>query len=508
MSTDDATGILITGATVVTLDDTLGTLEDGAIAVRDGRIAALGPSADLARDHAGLEVVDGRGKAVLPGFINSHTHTVLLVLRGTVEDMAGDAIFGYMTPISFAMTPEERTAIARLGCLEGILSGTTTMVEPFRHVAGYAQGMVDTGLRLYLSENAADALTLKIRHGVYEHSRTFGQEFLDRTAELIELFHGAEDGRVRCQISAHAPDVCSPWMLDQLNQLKTRHGLTRTVHLSQSPGELKQVRAAHGRTSAEYLDANDWLGPDVVGAHWTYCTAPDIDLLAERGVHMAHCPANSSRRGPHQVLAGRILDAGVNVAFGTDNMTEDMFQAMKIGSIIHRGGAGGRNEDGGVDPGPEHALRAATIHGARALGRGSDLGTLAPGKLADLVIIDLDQAHLRPLINLASNLVHYGHPGCVDSVMVEGRFLMRDGEVTCMDIRDTLDAAQEATVAAWHRLHETSADIELPPSLRAGTRAGDAAARASQRARAARMRRHASPSRSSARTPVGGRDEP
>ena len=261
MSTDNPTDVLITGATVVTLDDDLGTIDDGAVAVRDGRIAAVGPSTELARDHAGMVVVDGRGKAVLPGFINSHTHTVLLVLRGTVEDMAGDAIFGYMTPISFAMTPDERAAIARLGCLEGILSGTTTMVEPFRHVAGYAQGMVDTGLRLYLSENAADALTLKIRHGVYEHDRAFGQEFLDRTIELIERFHGVEDGRVHCQISAHAPDVCSPWMLDRLNQLKSRYGLTRTVHLSQSPKELNQIRDAYDRTSAQYLDDNDWLGP-------------------------------------------------------------------------------------------------------------------------------------------------------------------------------------------------------------------------------------------------------
>ena len=465
MSTGTPIDVLVTGATVVTLDGELGTIEAGAVAVRDGRIAAVGPSAELARRYRDLEVVDGRGKAVLPGFINSHTHTVLLVLRGTVEDMAGDAIFGYMTPISFAMTPDERAAVARLGCLEGILCGTTTMVEPFRHVAGYAQGMVDTGLRLYLGENAADALTLKIRHGVYEYSRAFGQEFLDRTVELIEGFHGIEDGRVHCQISAHAPDVCSPWMLGQLNQLKARYGLTRTVHLSQSPNEVSQVRDAHGRTSAEYLDDNDWLGPDVVGAHWTYCTASDIDLLAERGVHMAHCPANSSRRGPHRVLIGRILEAGVNVALGTDNMTEDMFQAMKIGSIIHRGRAGGSAGDG-VDPGPMHALRAATVHGANALGRGGDLGTLTPGKLADLVIVDLGQAHLHPIINLVSSLVHYGHPGCVDSVMVGGRFLMRDGAVTCMDVRDTLDAAQEATVAAWNRLHERSGDIELPPSLR------------------------------------------
>ena len=460
MNADTASDILITGATVVTQDDGLGTIENGAVAVKDGRIAAVGPAAELARAHPELPKLEARDKAVLPGLINSHTHAVLLVLRGTVEDMSGDAIFGYMTPISFAMTPGERRALARLGCLEALRSGTTTLVEPFRHVAGYAQGMVETGLRLYLSENAADALTLKVRHGVYEYDRDWGRTFLERATALIEGFHGAEDGRVQCQVSAHAPDVCSPWMLGQLNELAAKHGLTRTVHLSQSPKEVAQIREAYGRTSAEYLDDNDWLGPDVVGAHWTYCTESDIELLAARGVHMAHCPANSSRRGPHKVLAGPILDAGVNIALGTDNMTEDMFQAMKIGSIVHRGGHGG-----GVDPGPEHALRAATVNGAKALGRTGDLGTLSPGKLADLVVIDLNQAHLRPIINLVSSLVHYGHPGCIESVMVGGRFLMKDREVLCMDEPEVIAEAQDATAAAWRRLHETSGDIDLPPSL-------------------------------------------
>ena len=460
MTAETSSDILITGATVVTLEESLGTIEDGAVAVQDGRIAAVGPAGELARAHPGLAVMNARGKAVLPGFINSHTHAVLLVLRGTVEDMSGDAVFGYMTPISFAMTPAERRALARLGCLEAIRSGTTTLVEPFRHVAGYAQGMVETGLRLYLSENAADALTLKVRHGIYEYDRAWGETFLERTHELIEGFHGTENGRVQCQISAHAPDVCSPWMLGELNRLAAKHGLTRTVHLSQSPKEVAQIREAHGRTSTEYLDDNDWLGPDVVAAHWTYCTEADIERLAERGVHMAHCPANSSRRGPHRVLAGRILEAGVNIALGTDNMTEDMFQAMKIGTIIHRGGHGG-----GVDPAPAHALRAATRNGARALGREADLGTLAPGKLADLTIIDLNQAHLRPIINLVSNIVHYGHPSCVEAVMVGGRFLMKDHQVLCLDEPEVIAEAQAATAAAWRRLHETSGDIELPPSL-------------------------------------------
>ncbi len=452
---------IITGATVVTLEGGDGIIEDGAVAVRGGRIAGVGPSKTLARANPDLAVIDGRGKAVLPGLMNSHTHCVLLVLRGTVEDMSGDAIFGYMTPISFAMTDDERRALGRLGCLEAIRSGTTTLVEPFRFITGYADGMIESGLRLYFGENAADALTLKIRHGIYEYDRGFGQEFLDRTVDMIDRFHGADGGRVQCQVSAHAPDVCSPWMLDKLNQLAAKHGLTRTVHLSQSPKELKQVRDAYGRTSAEYLDDNGWLADDVIAAHWTYCTEADIALLAERGVHMAHCPANSSRRGPHKVMADKIIDAGVNVVFGTDNMTEDMFQAMKIGSIVHRGARGG-----GVNPAPLHALQAATINGAKALGREADLGTITPGKRADLTVLDLNHSSLRPVINLVSNIVHYGHPGVVTDVVVEGNFLMKDGKVLSMNENDVIEEAQEATRAAWRRLGEISPDIELPVSMR------------------------------------------
>jgi len=464
--TSDASqnGLLITGATVLTLNPDRDLVDDGAVAIAGDRIAAVGTSAELHQRFPEYDVMDATGKAVLPGFINSHTHAVLLVLRGTVEDMTGDAIFGYMTPISFAMTDDERRAVARLGCLEAIRSGTTTLVEPFRFLTGYGEGMVETGMRLWFGENAADALTLKIRHGIYEYDRDFGEQFLDRTRAMIEQFHSHENGRVQCQVSAHAPDVCSPWMLEQLNLLAEKHGLTRTVHLAQSPGEVKQVMAAHGCTSAEYLRDHDWLASDVVAAHWTYCTDADIDLLAEHGVNMAHCPANSSRRGPHQVRIGRILDAGVNIVLGTDNMTEDMFQALKIGSIIHRGRYGS-DKEGGVDPHPMATLEAATLNGARALGRGDELGSLEAGKKADLVILDLDQPSIRPIINLVSSIVHYGTPSIVDAVMVDGRFLMKDGEVLSMNETDVIAEAQAATKAAWHRLHETSGDIELPPGL-------------------------------------------
>ncbi len=455
---------LITGARVLTCDRARTEVADGAVAIAGTRILAVGPTSRLVNDHPRARVIPASGKAVIPGFINSHTHAVLLVLRGTVEDMGGDAIFGYMTPISFAMLPDERAALARLACLEAIRCGTTTLVEVFRFLDGYADALVDSGLRLWLAENAADALIRKIRYGVYEHDRSFGREFLDRSTSLIERFHGRGDGRVRCQVAAHAPDVCSPWMLRELNDLAHRHGLRRTVHLAQSPGEVSQVRALRSATPAEYLRDHDWLGPDVVAAHWTWCTDSDIDLCARHGVHMVHCPANSSRLGPHRVRIGRILDAGINVVLGTDNMTEDMFHALKIGSIIHRRRRGGRPV-GEVDPQPAAMLDTVTRNAARALGEDAELGTIEPGRKADLVIIDLDRAHLRPIISLASSLVHYGHPGAVNSVMVDGRFVMREGRLLTLDEQAVIREAQQAAEAAWHRLHRESGDIPLPPGI-------------------------------------------
>ena len=211
--------------TVVTQNDKRQVIDNGGVAIKDGHIADVGPSAEIQRAWPQLPTVDAAGKAVMPGLINAHTHVVLLVLRGTVEDMGAEAIYGYMTPISFAMTEDERQALALLGCLEALRSGTSTLVEPFRHVATYAGAMAKTGMRLWLSENCADALTLKIRHGIYEFDQAWGETFLERQTALIEKFHDTHGGRVSCQVAAHAPDNCSPWMLRQLNDLREKYGL-------------------------------------------------------------------------------------------------------------------------------------------------------------------------------------------------------------------------------------------------------------------------------------------
>jgi 5-methylthioadenosine/S-adenosylhomocysteine deaminase len=453
--------VLITDIVAVTCDNQRRVVPHTAILVVEGRIAAIGPTAELEAAHPHAERVDGRGQAALPGLINAHTHTVLTALRGTVEDWDGEAVYRYMSPISYAMSGEERAVMATLGCVEAIRSGSTTLVDPFRHVTTYGNAMAATGMRLWLSESCADVDTRRIRHGDYSVDPAFGAAFLDRATALIETLHGSHGDRVRCQVAAHAPDNCSPVMLGQLRDLASRHGLTRTVHMAQSMGEVAAVAAAHGLTPAAYLDREGFLGPDLVGAHWTFCTRADIDLLAERGVRMAHCPASISRRGMHKALIGPIRDAGVRIVFGTDNMSEDMFQAMAFGSILHRTGRG-RAVEGGVVPSPQQVLDMVTREAADSVGAVAEIGSIEVGKKADLTFITLDAPAMRPAIRVVSNLVHYGHPGLVRSVMVDGAFLMRNGIILTLDEAALLREAQAVTQRVWARMVAANPDIARP----------------------------------------------
>ncbi len=427
---------------------------------------AVGTSSALEAQFPGLTRLDLENRALLPGLINAHTHTVLTVLRGMVENWDGDVVYDYMVPITYAMSDDHRRAMAALGCLEAIRSGTTTLVDPLRFVPAYAGSMADTGLRLYLAESAADVVTTEVRTSGYRYDRALGEAFLQRTAELIEGYHDTRGGRVRCLVAAHAPDNCSPWMLDELRELSRAKGLGRTVHLAQSSREVDQVgHMTGGKTPAEYLLEHDWLGPDVLAAHCSHCTPSDIGLLAETGTSMAHCPASTTRRGYHRLanMPG-LVDAGVNVSLGTDNMSEDMFDALRVGIIVNRG----LRKDY-TRPTPLEMLRWATSHGAQALGR-DDLGSLEPGKLADLVVVRLDRPHLAPTMDVASSLVHYGQASDVESVMVDGEWIMKDGRVLTMDEPETVRTAKEATLDAWRRLHRQWPDILVPDFIAESTR--------------------------------------
>ena len=452
--------LVILNATIVTCDDQRRILDGSAIAIEGNRIVALGDNQQVAASFPHFETMDGSGLAILPGFINAHTHTVLTALRGTVEDWDGDIIYRYMSPISYVMEGGEREVMASLGCLEAIRSGTTTLVDPFRHVTTYAGAMARSGMRLWLSESCADIDTRKIRFGHYVPDEAFGRQFLERSELLIQEWHGAQNGRINCQVAAHATDNCSPSMLKLLHDLASKYGLTRTCHLAQSMGEVQAVQKAYGLTPAEYLESVGWLGSDLTAAHWTFCTAQDIKILARNKTRMAHTPASFSRRGLHKALLGTIRDAGVEIAIGTDNMSEDMFHAMAMGSIVQRTGRG-RDSEGGTSPQAQDILDMITRHGASSVGS-HDIGQITKGFKADLTILDLNTPALRPVIRVRSNIVHYGHPGCVHSVMVDGDFIMRDRKVLTLDEKALMSEAQDVTERVWKRMIKDNPDIRPP----------------------------------------------
>ena len=326
---------LITDTTVLTGGTPGQVLRNGALALQGNTIVEVGTSRNLIARYPNFPRIALPRCAVIPGFINSHTHTTLTVLRGGVEDMGQnimEVVYGYMMPIIHAMTDGQRRAMASLGCLEAIRSGTTTIVDPMLAVSSYADTMADSGLRLYLCESVSDAKVTEIWAKGYQYDRSLGEASLQQAVDLIDRHHDTLNGRLRCLVSAHAPDSCSPWILDELRELARSRGLGRTVHLAQSPQEVEQVKVmTRGRTSAQYLDDHGWLDRDVLAAHCHWCDSSDIDMLGRKGVTAVHCAASSSRRGYHRLAkVPALVDAGVNLTLGTDNMSEDMLRATGI----------------------------------------------------------------------------------------------------------------------------------------------------------------------------------
>ncbi len=454
---------LITNATVITGNRSRSVIDHAAVAVSGNSILAVGDAGELERAHPDLERIDARGHAVLPGLINAHTHPVLTALRGVVEDLPGVAGGAYAIniPFTYQMTDDERSAFARLGCLEAIKTGTTALLDTTRYVHSYAEAMAETGLRLFLSEGCFDSDPDRLRDGVYEESRTWGESLLERAQRLIDGFHDSAGGRVQVQVAAHATDNCSPWMLAQLLELGERYELRRTLHFSQSPSEVEVVTRTRGISPGEYLRQNGWVGPELQSAHWTAATPDDIRMMADGGVHMAQCPPTFRRGMQAGADMSAIFDAGVNVSLGTDAMIEDMFRALTWGMVAYRGKRG----SGSNFPLPADMLEMATAKAAKGLGREADLGSIELGKRADFILVDLIKPHLAPVSDPVASLVHYGQGSDVASVMVDGEWVMRDRVVLTLDERTVLEEAEQARVSAWTRFAERYPTVELPPAL-------------------------------------------
>jgi 5-methylthioadenosine/S-adenosylhomocysteine deaminase len=452
--------IVIHGAAVATVDADDTVFYDGAVVVVADRIEAIGASRDILARFPDAERIDAADKAVMPGFANVHTHLYMTLARGIYEDMspAHKPPFGSgLSPLPLpALSPDEHRVFCQLGVLEAIRSGTTAILEDATEIETYVEDLAATGVRFLVTERAWDKAKGSIGdQSGFEVDRKLGERCLARIEALHHKRHGMADGRIRVGVSAWAPDMCSPELLRDLRTLQQKLDTIATIHLNQIWGEVAAVRSVRGRLPTEYLDEVGFLNDRLIAAHCRCMEPHEEQRLGKARVSVAFNSAIAARRG----LSPRIADleqSGCLIAMGSDNMAEDMVEVVRTGLFMERV----RRQDGRL-PTPEQVHRWATVNGYRAMGI-ADGGALVAGNKADLIMIDLQRAHLVPVMRVVSDYVHQGQGSDVEAVMVDGRWVMRGGKVLTMDEDAIVADAQRIGRSAWRRLFDSRPDLEVP----------------------------------------------
>ena len=455
--------LLVHGATIVIGDDAGTLLVDGALLIENQRIAALGPAGEVVARHPSADQIELRGRVIFPGLANTHTHLPRVLARGIYEDLSPPhtpPFTGGLAPLPLpALSADEERLMATLGALEAIRSGTTLVLEEGTDLGRYAQALVDTGLRLVLCERTWDRTRASIgQPGPFEQDSALAERGLARIRDLHARWHGRADGRVSVGVAAWAPDLCSPELLGRVRKLQDELGTVATIHLSQVWGEVAAIADQRRATPIEYVARCGLLSPRLIAAHCRCMTLAEEVTLGASSAAVAINPAIAARRG----LGARIDElerAGCLITLGTDNMAEDMVEVMRTAMFMERVRRGD-----GRRPTPEQALTWATRNGYRALGV-SDGGWLAPGNRADFIVVDFRRPHLTPALRPVSCFVHQGQAADVESVMIDGRWIMRRGRVLTVDEPAIVAEAERVARQAWVRLFAQRPDLRRPPGL-------------------------------------------
>ena len=456
---------LISNATIVTGDARHSIHYGSAIAVENGAIAAIGPTHEVLSRYPSAEVVNGSGRAVFPGFINCHAHVTATIDRGITDDFGFPFPFRFPENVRSFLTDEELTVMAMLGAIECIRTGSTGTAEVAEGIERYAESIAASGLRWFLAECSGDGVTgtgYKPGEPVNEFSDARREQAMERGSRLFEKWHGHDNGRVRCMTGATLVETSSPALLRQVRELAERHNCGYTIHLDQSRLEIETVLRMHGMRPAAYLAANDFLGPGLLAAHLRYPDESEIAILGQSGAAVSHQPAMAARRGVIPPIPA-LRDAGCTIGMGTDNNTQDMVEVMRIGMLTER-----ILRDDPANPQPEDALEMATMGSAKALGMEGSIGSLEVGKRADLVIVNTMRSNLAPNMRVVSSFVNNGQPSDIESVMVDGKFVMRQGKILTVDEETIVREADRIGRRAWRRLTEKYPNVEFPVGLAPG----------------------------------------
>ena len=425
--------VLIRGGHIVTIDREDSVLE-GDLLVRDGRIAAVGrvsEPADL--------TIDARGCAVLPGFVQTHIHLCQTLFRGAADDLELiDWLKERVWPLEAAHDARSLRASARLGIAEMIRGGTTCALtmETVSHTEEVFRVVEETGFRATVGKCMMDK-----GDGVPRALQEEADYSIAQSLALLERWHGRADGRIRFCFAPRFAVSCTRELLERVASLARERGVMVHTHASENRTEIELVARETGRRNIEYLDTVGVSGPHVLLAHCVHLSEGEMRLLAETGTHVAHCPSSNLKLASGVAPVAEMLMRGVSVSLGADgapcNNRLDMFTEMRTAALMQKVARGAE-----VLP-ARRVLRMATADGARALGLDAEVGSLETGKRADVTIVDLERLHTTPRPDLVSTIVYAAEAQDVRTVLIDGRVVLRDGELTTLVEREVIEEARE-----------------------------------------------------------------
>ena len=368
-------------------------------------------------DFVATETIDGTRRLAIPGLINAHTHTYMSMMRNVADDLSfTDWLFGAVVPIEDRLEPEDAYWGALLTQVEMIRSGTTCFNDMQMHVGQIPRAVVESGMRAVVCRAlAGDA---------YDRG---DQRIAEALRERDEF---ADCDRLSFVLGPHAPYTCGPDYLRMVADRARGESMGIHIHIAESQNESMRIWALHHRTPVEYVRDAGIFDVPTVAAHCTRVNASDRAILAEHGVSVATNPASNMKLGNGFAPVPELMEAGINVCLGTDgaasNNAQNMFREMSLLALVHKG-----SHERAQCVGADDALRMATRDGARALGL--PCGSIEVGKKADLALLDLDAPSLAPLGDPVSALVYAANGSEVDTVIIDGKVVLRHRELTTID---------------------------------------------------------------------------
>ncbi|MGQ9506677.1 MAG: amidohydrolase [Candidatus Bathycorpusculaceae bacterium] len=436
--------ILIQNGTILTMHNGK-VIRQGAVAIEEETIVDVGKTSKLKRKYGrGYEKIDAKNKIVMPGFVNTHQHAAMSLLRGYADDLPlQEWLEKWIWPIEKHMTAHDIYVGALLTAVESIMGGTTTVNTMYHYTPeeNEAKAFADAGLR-----------------GVIGHVCFSWRKEEDRKAlwDLAKNWHNQEKGLIRVSVDPHAPYTVDPEYMKELKTLREdlseKFGSENALiiwhtHVAETSDEKEKIRKTFNiqikKGVIAYLDSLGVLNEKVIAAHCVAVTDEDIKIMKKRGVKVSHNPISNLKLASGISPIPKMLKEGVTVSLGTDspcsNNTTDMFENMKTTAILHKG----INKNPTLLP-AEKTLEMATIHGAKALSWDKEIGSIAVGKKADLIIINLKKPHLSPLHNETSHMVYAAKASDVETVIINGKIIMENRTFKTLNIERVMALAEKA----------------------------------------------------------------